>query len=47
MKISTTLDYIDSGHVLALESGAGFRCVTASAGFRAYVETEILRLEAA
>lgn len=33
--------------ILALASGAGFRCFTSSADFRAYVETEVLHLEAA
>lgn len=33
--------------ILALASKAGFRCFTSSADFRAYVETEILHLEAA
>ena len=37
----------ENGDVLALASGAGFRCFTSSADFRAYVETEILHLEAA
>jgi hypothetical protein len=44
MKISTILDHIDSGHIPALASGAGFCCFTASVDFRAYVETEILHL---
>lgn len=33
--------------ILALASSAGFRCFTSSADFRGYIETEILRLEAA
>ena len=33
--------------ILALASGAGYRCFTSSADFRAYIETEILHLEAA
>ena len=33
--------------ILALASGAGFRCFTSSADFHAYVETEILHREAA
>lgn len=33
--------------VLALASAAGFRCFTSAAEFRAYVDVEILRLEAA
>ena len=37
----------ESADILALASGAGFRCFTSSADFRAYVETEILHLEAA
>jgi hypothetical protein len=37
----------ESADILALASGAGFRCFTLSADFRAYVETEILHLEAA
>ena len=37
----------ESADVLALASGAGFRCFTSPADFRAYVETEILHLEAA
>jgi hypothetical protein len=32
---------------LALASGAGFRCFTSSADFRAYIEGEILHIEAA
>ena len=42
MKISTILDHIDSGHIPAPASGAVFACFTASADFRAYVETEFL-----
>ena len=37
----------ESADILALASGAGFRCFTSSADLRAYVETEILHLEAA
>jgi len=37
----------ESADILALASGAGFRCFTSSADFRTYVETEILHLEAA
>jgi hypothetical protein len=37
----------ESADILALASGAGFRCFTSSADFRAYVENEILHLEAA
>lgn len=37
----------ESAETLALASGAGFRCFTSSADFRAYVENEILHLEAA
>jgi hypothetical protein len=37
----------ESADILALASGAGFRCFTTSADFRAYIETEILHLEAA
>ena len=33
--------------VLAVASAAGFRCFTSTAAFRSYVESEILRLEAA
>ena len=33
--------------ILGLASAAGFRCFTSSADFRAYIETEILHLEAA
>ena len=33
--------------VLAVASAAGFRCFTSTAAFRGYVESEILRLEAA
>jgi hypothetical protein len=33
--------------VLSFASGAGFRCFTSSASFRAYIETEILNQEAA
>lgn len=33
--------------ILALASGAGFRCFTSSADFRAYIEAEMLHLEAA
>ena len=33
--------------VLAIASAAGFRCFTSAAEFRSYVESEILRLEAA
>jgi hypothetical protein len=33
--------------ILALASGAGFRCFTSAADFRAYIETDILHLEAA
>ncbi len=37
----------ESADVLAMASGAGFRCFTSAADFRTYVETEILHLEAA
>ena len=37
----------ESAEVLSLASGAGFRCFTATDRFRTYVETEILRLQAA
>ncbi len=37
----------ESAEVLSLASKAGFRCFTATADFRAYVETEVLKLEAA
>jgi len=37
----------EGSDVLALASRAGFHCFTSSADFRAYVETEILHLEAA
>jgi hypothetical protein len=37
----------ENADILALASGVGFRCFTSSADFRAYVETEILHLEAA
>ncbi len=37
----------EPAEVLSLASGAGFQCFTTTAVFRAYVETEILRLEAA
>jgi len=37
----------ETAEVLAIASSAGFRCFTAVAEFRAYVETEILKLEAA
>jgi hypothetical protein len=33
--------------VLKMASGAGFRCFTTASELRAYVETEILRAEAA
>lgn len=49
MKISTALDHTDNENtdVLSFASGAGFRCFTSSADFRANIETEIRRLEAA
>jgi hypothetical protein len=37
----------ENSEILALASGAGFRCFTSAADFRAYIETEILHLEAA
>ena len=37
----------ETADVLSLASSAGFRCFTTAADFRAYVETEILRQEAA
>ena len=37
----------ESADILALASGAGFRCFTSLADFRTYVETEVLHLEAA
>ena len=37
----------EGAEILALASGAGFRCFTSSEDFRSYVETEILHLEAA
>ena len=37
----------ETAEVLAVANAAGFRCFTAAADFRAYVESEILRLEAA
>ena len=37
----------ETAEVLALASGAGFRCFTAAQEFRNYIETEILKLEAA
>lgn len=37
----------EGAEILALASAAGFRCFTSSEDFRSYVQTEILRLEAA
>lgn len=37
----------ESAEVLSLASAAGFRCFTTTAAFRAYVEKEVLKLEAA
>jgi hypothetical protein len=37
----------ETADVLALASAAGFRCFTTASEFRGYVETEILKLEAA
>jgi hypothetical protein len=37
----------ETADVLALASGAGFRCFTSLADFRMYIETEVLHLEAA
>jgi hypothetical protein len=37
----------ESADVLTIASGAGYRCFTTSAGFRAYIKNDILRLQAA
>ncbi|QMV00855.1 DUF262 domain-containing protein [Devosia sp. D6-9] len=37
----------ETGDVLALASAAGYRCITSAEDFRAYVQSEILKLEAA
>jgi hypothetical protein len=37
----------ETAETLSLASAAGFRCFTTAAGFRGYVEAEILKLEAA
>ena len=37
----------ETAEVLALASEAGFRCFTSIPGFRAYIEAEILKSEAA
>ena len=37
----------ETAEVLAIASAAGYRCFTSGAEFRAYVQAEILKLEAA
>lgn len=45
MKISTILDYIDSGHMALPEFQRGYHCFTSVETFKEYIQREILSLE--